>query len=100
MKTLNPCTWVRRVRYPQTPEGRSKFIKDSLNEVDQRSVWLRIGYLFLAVIGIAGMCVVLLLTIVKSVITTSDWLLLFLGAVFSMGLLVCGVHGFDERRGK
>lgn len=32
MKTLNPCAWIRRVRYPATPEGRRKYIQDSLDD--------------------------------------------------------------------
>jgi len=28
----NPCTWIRRVRYPKTSKGRRKYIEDSLSE--------------------------------------------------------------------
>ena len=43
-------SWLNRLRYPRTPEGRKRYIKDSLN-----SYQCKFPFILLIVIGIAGM---------------------------------------------
>ena len=56
MKKLSLCGRIRRLRYPATPEGRKKYIKDSLDDSFQAYERKEIRYAILS--GIV--CIVLL----------------------------------------
>jgi len=58
MKTKSLCGRIRRIRYPATPEGRRKYIQDSLKDHSFRLYRIK-ERIYFALIVI--MCIVLLI---------------------------------------
>lgn len=65
MKRLSLCGRLRRIRYPATPEGRKKYIQESLNDSFR---WYCIKETIFAVL-IAVTCIALLIILISLILT-------------------------------
>ena len=80
-------SWLNRLRYPRTPEGRKRYIKDSLN-----SYQCKFPFILLIVIGIAGM-ILSLVWCFESKDFNGSWLI----ALLSLLIFALGIQGIKNR---
>jgi len=80
---------ARRIKYPQTYEGRKRYIQDSLNEKKPK---VKFCYYFFVIIGIAGM-ILSLTWCIKGIDYKGAWLC----AILSMVFIALGIKGLEGR---
>jgi hypothetical protein len=77
-----------RLRYPKTDAGRKRYVQDNLNAKPKG----KFLFVFMIVIGLAGMAV-LLTWIILDKYCKADFALIVFLSIAAMVILLCGVEG-------
>lgn len=90
------CIAFRKRRYPQTNEGRRRYILDSLRRARLRKMALRVFYLVIALCGITGVVCIFLWLILHEYVSSDRMLSFYILTCISLAFIAIGANGSSE----